>query len=247
MVAVLSNGRNAVATSGNVSWSYTTETNDLLSAKNLWWKRDSRIAVTAGGALLPLAAASSSAQVLDYRLAAVTPRGLALGIAAACSGTCPTNSDVDADGLLDGWEVGNGFNPRDPSDVLLDSDADEMPDWWEIFFGLNRFDPSDKTADADGDGVVNVLECERETDPRDALSCLRTLYADSDVGMNALDGYSRDVESTWRGPKLHVQQVIEKAISGDAIELRGTQPFSDALLSPGGKSLILMPVGSVRF
>ena len=247
MVAVLSNGSNAVFSSGESVWNYALVTNRLSDARDLWWKRDCMLAVTNRGFLLPLSNASSSGRRLDYFAAAVTPRGVRLGIAAACSGTCPTNGDTDADGLLDGWEIENGFNPLDPSDVLRDTDVDGMPDWWEIENGFNLSDGSDAGEDADGDGVTNALECHRETDPRDPASVNRTFYADSDVGNISYDGYSPSFQSGQRGPAATVQQAIGTAILGDTIEMRGASAFADRTLTPGGKAIILRPVGSVRF
>jgi hypothetical protein len=191
--------------------------------------------------------ATGSVRRLEFFSASVTPSGLARGIAAACSGSCPTNSDTDADDLLDGWEAANGFNPRDPSDAQLDTDGDTMPDWWEIMNGFNRFAGSDATADADGDMVSNALECARRTDPRNPASVNRTLYVDSEIGSNSYDGYWSYLRSYGRGPKAGVQQMINASVSGDVIELRGAPAFADRTLTTGGKDIILVPVGSVHF
>ena len=247
LLAVFSNGSNAVFTTGGTSWNYTQVTNNLLTARDLWWRRGSRLAVYEAGTLVPMQNATGSVRRLDFFSAAVTPGGLARGIAAACAGTCPTNSDTDADELLDGWEAANGFNPRDPSDAQLDTDADNMPDWWELMNGFNRFNGSDGAADADADGVSNALECARGTDPRNPASVNRTLYVDSAIGSNAYDGYWSYVRSYGRGPKAGVQQMIDTSVSGDVIELRGVPAFADRTLTTGAKGITLVPVGSVRF
>ncbi len=247
LLAVFSNGSNAVFTTGGTSWNYTQVTNNLLTARDLWWRRNCRLAVYESGTLVPMQNATGSVRRLEFFSVSVTPGGLARGIAAACAGTCPTNSDTDADELLDGWEAANGFNPRDPSDAFLDTDADSMPDWWEIMNGFNRFAGSDATADADGDMVSNALECARGTDPRNPASVNRTLYVDSDIGSNTYDGYWSYLRSYGRGPKAGVQQMINASVSGDVIELRGAPAFADRTLNTGGKDIILVPVGSVRF
>ena len=165
MVAVLSNGSNAVFSSGRTTWSYAVVTNRLKDARDLWWKRDCRLAVTNGGYLVPLSVASSSGRKLDYYAAAVTPRGLKLGVAAACSGSCATNGDTDADGLVDGWELSNGFDPHDAADAMRDTDSDGMPDWWEIMHGLNLAVGSDASGNPDSDGLTNLEEFTHGTEP----------------------------------------------------------------------------------
>ncbi len=190
MVAVLSNGSNAVFSAGKTTWSYAAVTNRLSDARDLWWKRDCRLAVTNGGYLIPLAASTASTRRLDYFAAATTPRGQRLGIAAACAGTCPTNRFSDADVLPDGWEVGYGLDPRDASDQYLDSDNDGLTnceefawntdpfqkdsdgdgywDGWEVGNGFDPLDPSDTGADPDGDGLSDAREHVLGTDPNDS-------------------------------------------------------------------------------
>ena len=156
MVAVLSNGSNAVFTCGGTNWNTTVLTNRLSDASDLWWRRDSRLAVTHAGELLPLAASSASGRKLDYRMAAMTPGGAGRGIAAACSGTFVNLPDSDEDGLLDGEEVLDYMS--DP--LNNDTDGDGMPDPWEAWFG---FDPrvwNDPDKDSDGDGLTDGQEAE---------------------------------------------------------------------------------------
>jgi outer membrane protein assembly factor BamB len=50
--------------------------------------------------------------------------GLGDQVEAALYLTDPLNDDSDDDRMRDGWEVANGFNPRDAADGLLDADGD---------------------------------------------------------------------------------------------------------------------------
>lgn len=102
-------------------------------------------------------------------------------------------------------------------------------------------------ADADGDGVSNLGEYLLGTDPRVPEGVDGVFYADSDIGDSRYDGRAGTVLSATRGPKAAAQQAIGAAPSGSVIELRGESAFSDTILSPEGKSLILRPVGNVRF
>ena len=46
-------------------------------------------------------------------------------------------ADTDADGMHDGWESANSFNPNDPSDALMDADADGATNRAEYEAGSN--------------------------------------------------------------------------------------------------------------
>jgi hypothetical protein len=136
-------------------------------ARDIWWKRDSRLAVTASGGLLPFGKSSAPSGALEYFSAACTTGGGgARGIAAACSGTSPVSRDTDGDGLPAGWELRNGLDPRDPADGAADSDGDGLPDVWETANGLDPQDPADAEADPDKDGLTNLGEFGLMTDPR---------------------------------------------------------------------------------
>lgn len=92
--------------------------------------------------------------------------------------TSPTDSDSDADGMSDGWEVAHGLNPL-VNDASLDADydgllnfqeyqlgadptkadthGDEMPDGWEVANGLDPLDRADAAqGDSAGDGFTNL-------------------------------------------------------------------------------------------
>lgn len=59
-------------------------------------------------------------------------------------GTDPSQPDTDLDGLFDGWEIANGFNP------LIDNTTDGNPS-------------NDPGADPDGDGLTNTQEADYGT------------------------------------------------------------------------------------
>ena len=224
MVAVLSNGSNAVFSSGRTTWSYTVVTNRLKGASDLWWKRDCGLAVTNGGYLLPIMSASASGRTLDYFASAVTPRGLRLGIAAACSGTCATNRDMDMDGMLDGYEVLYELNPHNAADAgadpdgdglcnlvesqwktnpfKKDTDGDGMPDWWEVLYeGLNPCNPADAALDFDSDGLSNIEEYLCGTNPLIA----NTMPPTESVHLDFLyDSEGRLIESDMSGKPAEV-------------------------------------------
>ncbi len=110
--------------------------------------------------------------------------------------------------------------------------------------GLSPSTGSDAVANTDG---ANLPKSVQGSVTRTLLGVNLTLYADSDSGSVSHDGYSRFVQTNGVGPKATVQQAINAAVSGDTIELRGASAFADRTLTVGGKSLVLRPVGHVRF
>jgi len=76
----------------------------------------------------------------------------------------------------------------------------------------------------------------------------RIFFVDSDIGRDTYDGSAATVElGSNCGPKASVQEALNLSVSGDVIELSGQGVFPDQLLSPEGKSVVLRPVGHVRF
>jgi hypothetical protein len=110
--------------------------------------------------------------------------------------TNPTNPDSDIDGLPDGWEMQNGFNPlstigadgatgNPDADGLTniqeyaahtnpnnaDSDSDGLPDGWEVQYVLNPLSgvgDNGATGDPDHDGLTNIQEYVAHTNPKNA-------------------------------------------------------------------------------
>ncbi len=165
MVAVLSNGSNAVFKYGGTNWNTATLTNQLTDAKDLWWRRGCNLAVTGAGELLPLAASSTSGRQLAYRMAAMTPGGAGRGIAVACLGTSATKNDSDGDNLSDGWEFYGGIDPLNATGKdgqQGDPDGDGLSNFDEY---LNGTCPTKK--DTDGDGVEDNIEVTQGSNPCD--------------------------------------------------------------------------------
>ena len=97
----------------------------------------------------------------------------------------PTVPDSEDDGLPDGWEVDNGYDPttnsiwdddNDDLDTLEeythgtfprnpDSDGDDMPDGWEVSYGLEPMNLADAPIDGDDDGLSNLEEYQLGYDP----------------------------------------------------------------------------------
>ena len=68
--------------------------------------------------------------------------------------------------------------------ALLDTDGDGMPDGWESANNFNPNDPTDASQDADGDGFTNLGEYLAGTDPHSAASFLRITEVIRYVGSN---------------------------------------------------------------
>ena len=78
--------------------------------------------------------------------------------------TDPSNSDSDADSLLDGYEV----NTSQTSPLVSDSDNDGLPDWWEVARGLNPNASAGidgASGDPDTDTFTNKQEFEGQSNP----------------------------------------------------------------------------------
>ncbi|MDO3382371.1 FG-GAP-like repeat-containing protein [Gilvimarinus algae] len=91
-----------------------------------------------------------------------------------------SDGDDDNDGMLDTWELANGFDPLNPYDAegdadsdglsnldefalgvdpnIADTDADGIPDGQEVLHGLNPNDELDALGDNDSDGLSNAEE-----------------------------------------------------------------------------------------
>ena len=97
--------------------------------------------------------------------------------------TSPIKNDTDNDGMPDGWEISNNFNPivddghnDNDGDLLInsdeytygtdpfavDTDNDGMPDGWEVSNNLNPL-YNDADSDADNDGLSNFWEFKYDT------------------------------------------------------------------------------------
>ncbi len=98
----------------------------------------------------------------------------------------PTRPDTDGDGMADGWEIINGFNPIDPADAALDSDGDGLSNLLEFQWGsdpwntdsdsdglsdgdeVNTYNTDPTLPDTDLDGLDDKYEVDNGSNPRNA-------------------------------------------------------------------------------
>ncbi|ABW67798.1 thrombospondin type 3 repeat-containing protein [Desulfosudis oleivorans] len=82
----------------------------------------------------------------------------------ALDGQGDFSTDIDNDGLADGWEVENRLDP-----TSTDTDGDGMPDAWEVARGTDPL-VADADGDLDGDGLINWYEYQGGTNPASATA-----------------------------------------------------------------------------
>lgn len=127
-------------------------------------------------------------------------------------GTDPANPDSDFDGLSDGFEVANGFDPLDPDDAARDTDEDGLTDAEEILNGLDPNDPTDADADPDSDGVSSRDEVRlHSTNPRRADTDGDRLSDGDEIFVYLTSPLQRDTDGGSRE-------------DGDEVLLDGTDP-----------------------
>lgn len=76
----------------------------------------------------------------------------------------PFNTDSDADGIPDGWEVLNGLNPKEASDAF------EIAPCGMSYLACYEAGKSPTDQDWDGDGWTNIKEIEQGFDPQSSDS-----------------------------------------------------------------------------
>ncbi len=77
------------------------------------------------------------------------------------NGLSPTNTDSDADGMADKWELDRGLNPQSADDAIMDYDGDGLSNLEEFQYGSNPL-----LRDSDHDGLDDGTEVfDYETNP----------------------------------------------------------------------------------
>ncbi len=122
----------------------------------------------------------------------------------------------------------------------LDTDGDDLPDARETLVHLT--DPLD--SDTDSDGYPDGAELNRGTDPVSGSSGPVTLYADSSMGHDSLDGLSAS-PVPGHGPKRSLGAIHAASYSGDVIELAGGESFHEPMLYLAGRDVVIRPTGKV--
>jgi N-acetylmuramoyl-L-alanine amidase len=80
----------------------------------------------------------------------------------------PFDQDSDDDFLLDGWEIGNGFDPNDDGTTDPDSGAEGDPDNDGLTNAEEQASGTDpNNFDSDGDGISDGGESDQGSDPND--------------------------------------------------------------------------------
>ena len=71
-------------------------------------------------------------------------------------GTLPDDADTDDDGLSDFYEVNNGHDPLDNSEIMNDTDGDGYANIYEVYYETDPLDNSSFPEDPDGDLFIYV-------------------------------------------------------------------------------------------
>jgi hypothetical protein len=152
---------------------FASSTGEIFQCTNLvstgWEVGLESIAVTAGVSLVWTDMTSSNVQTRFYILndpsKDLDNDGLNDGREIYIHKTLANDGDTDGDGLWDGFEVNNGFDPLSlpgQSEADEDSDGDGLPDPLEILFFTNITNQT-ATDDFDGDGLLNGEEFRADT------------------------------------------------------------------------------------
>ena len=123
-------------------------------------------------------------------------------------------SDNDADGLPDGWEVNNGLNPADASDATTDPDSDGLNNTEEH---ANGTDPNN--SDTDGDGLSDSYEVNTSfTSPVDADSDDDGLNDNDEINTHSTDPLSADSDGDGMSDGWEVQAGLNPLDNNDALD-----------------------------
>ena len=128
--------------------------------------------------------------------------------------------DIDDDGMPDGWETANLFNPTNAADATLDPDADGLTNVREFLAGTNPRD-----ADSDDDGASDGVELHRGFDPLSATSIPTGFNFTGRIDDLDNDGLS-DAWLLWSGgtPRVPAADDDGDGMSNLAESQAGTDP-----------------------
>lgn len=110
----------------------------------------------------------------------------------------PTNVDTDGDGLSDGWEMANAYNPVVSNSVLNDADLDGLDDLGEFAAGTDPGNP-----DTDGDGLYDGNW---------------TSYTNAHPA-NPLGATANEFEGTWQTSPILADSDMDGLDDGDEVLL----------------------------
>jgi len=156
--------------------------------------------------------------------------------------------DDDGDGLLDAFEVANGFDPLVPGDENADPDADGLDNLGEQAAGTDPLDP-----DSDGDGVSDGDEVASGANPNMARTQLAWAAVSADATVE-LAGVTADPEDVAVDNLLGVVVPMSLGDLPGGVNLTayhqfwdGAQLFSLAAPALVGGSLGVGPEDVVRY
>jgi RHS repeat-associated protein len=126
--------------------------------------------------------------------------------------TAPNDSDSDNDGMPDGWEVSNGFDPLNAVDTSGDTDNDGLSDMAELWRGTYVEDP-----DSDDDGLPDGWEVNNDLDP--------------------LSGVEDSLVGWWRFEEASGTNSVDLSGNGNMAYILNTNFVSWSVDAPSGGAL----------
>jgi hypothetical protein len=152
----------------------------------------------------------------------------------------PLNSDVEGDGLTDGYEVSRGMFALNP-----DSDYDHLSDKEEVFAGSDGFVTDPLKSDTDGDGLPDAVEVSAygDADPGNQTDPTKMDTDGDGLPDGWIDGWSYGKDVRGATSAISFKDGIKQPWEGEDLNLDGavnTSAFSvdrsDSARSTGGET-----------